>query len=258
MHAGEGPTTRCTVGDAVVEIVVARLDVPHPAVNAAAALLSAAERKRAARFARMSDRRRFVLARARLRQLLAVRLQMHAEDIELVQGPWGKPALAPALSRSGLHFNLAHVDDVAVYAFADDREVGIDIESGWRFSDAADVAEHIFSGRERMDYRSLSPMDRPIGFLNCWTRKEAFTKAVGKGLHHAFDAFDVSLVPGEPARILRVGSTPGEACGWAMRSFDCCGDLTGDLTGDLIGAVVVQSRPDGPWRTAPGDESCPP
>lgn len=246
MHAGEGPTARCTVGDAVVRIAVSRLDVPQHAVNAAAALLSAAERTHAARFVRTRDRRRFLVARARLRQLLAVRLQVRAEDIELVHGPWGKPALAPALAGSGLRFNLAHAGDVVVYAFADHREVGVDIETIRYFfkadgvADVADVAAGMFSRRERMDYRSLSPLDRPRGFLNCWTRKEAFTKAVGKGLHHAFDAFDVSLVPGEPARILRVGSTPGERCGWAMRSFD--------LGGDLIGAVVVQSQPGGPCQ----------
>jgi len=235
MHSLERSTARCAVGDTVVQIALARLDVPHQAINVAETLLSAAERQRAAGFARPHDRRRFVLARARLRQLLAARLQMRAEDIELVHGPWGKPALAPALAGSGLRFNVAHAGDVTVYAFAEHREVGIDVEVSRCFYAAADVAEHIFSRRERMDYWALSLGDRPRGFLNCWTRKEAFAKAVGTGIHHAFDAFDVSLLPGEPARILRVDSTPGEACGWAMRSLDC--------GSDLIGAVVVQSLP---------------
>jgi len=249
ISAGERAAVCCPVGNAVVRIAVARLDVPHHAVDAAATLLSPAERKRAARFARTDDRRRFVVARARLRQLLGVRLQMRAEEIELVHGPWGKPALAPALAGSGVRFNVAHADDRVVYAFADHREVGVDVEAGRRFPAAADVAEHIFSRRERMDYWRLPLMDRPRGFLNCWTRKEAFTKAIGKGLHHAFDAFDVSLIPGEPARILRVGRTPGEACGWAMESFDC--------GGGLIGAVVVQNEPDG---SRPGSHpgTCPP
>lgn len=248
MGAGEGSTTRCRVGDATVELVVARLDRSHRAVNAAATLLSPADWKRAARFARLRDRRRFIVGRTWLRQLLVARLQVPAADIELVNGPWGKPALAPGLADSGLRFNLAHAGDVVVYAFAENREVGVDLEASRSFDASAEVAGAVFSRRERRDYWSLSAKDRPRGFLNCWTRKEAFTKAVGKGLHHTFDAFDVSLVPDEPARILRVGSTPGEACGWALRSFD--------FGADLICAVVAQSRPGGAWPTAPGNESC--
>jgi 4'-phosphopantetheinyl transferase len=58
-----------------------------------------------------------------------------------------------------------------------------------------------------------------MGFFNCWTRKEAFLKALGDGLHYPLDAFEVSLAPGEPARILRVAETPGEDCGWCLESF---------------------------------------
>ena len=51
------------------------------------------------------------------------------------------------------------------------------------------------------------------------SRKEAFIKALGDGLYHPLDVFDVSLAPGEPARILRVDDTPGADCGWSLDSF---------------------------------------
>jgi phosphopantetheinyl transferase len=76
-----------------------------------------------------------------------------------------------------------------------------------------------FSRRENAAYQALDPRDKPIAFFNCWTRKEAFIKALGDGLYHPLDRFDVSLAPGEPARILRVDDTPGEACGWRLESF---------------------------------------
>ena len=56
-------------------------------------------------------------------------------------------------------------------------------------------------------------------FFNCWTLKEAFIKALGDGLYHPLDRFDVLLAPGESAKILRVESMPGDHCGWRMESF---------------------------------------
>ncbi len=202
-----------------IQVVVARLDLGVEAVRASAALLSDAERQRAARFARHRDRRRFIIARSRLRQLLGDRLDMRPESIELVYGQRGKPALARCFADSGLRFNVSHCNDVAVYAFSSGREIGIDVEAVRLMRDADDIAARFFSPREYEAYLALDPRDRPLGFFNCWTRKEAFIKALGDGLYHPLDRFDVSLAPEAPARILRVESTAGDRCGWCMESF---------------------------------------
>ena len=106
-----------------------------------------------------------------------------------------------------------------MYAFASGREVGIDVEAVHVIRGADEIAACCFSRRENQAYRALGPCDQPLAFFNCWTRKEAYIKALGDGLHHPLGCFDVSLTPGEPARILRVGNTPGDQCGWRMRSF---------------------------------------
>jgi 4'-phosphopantetheinyl transferase len=201
------------------EIVAARLDTEREAVREAAAWLSQAERLRASRFARERDRGRFVVARSRLRQLIGERLGLRPDRVDLVYGERGKPAIAPRLADSDLRFNLSHCDDVAVYAFARGREIGVDVEALRPLADADDVAARFFSPREYDAYRSLEPRLRSLGFFNCWTRKEAFIKAVGDGLHYPLARFDVSLAPHEPARILRIGTTPGERCGWCIESF---------------------------------------
>ena len=91
----------------------------------------------------------------------------------------------------------------------------------------------MFSRRENDAYRALEPRERPLGFFNCWTRKEAYIKALGDGLYQPLDRFDVTLAPGEPARILRVENTAGGDCHWTLHGF-----ARGD---GLVGAVVVET-----------------
>jgi 4'-phosphopantetheinyl transferase len=229
------PSASCVIdavtGDAI-EVVVTRLDVGPDAVRASTELLSDAERQRARRFAFDRDRCRFVVARSRLRRLLGERLEVEPDAVELVYGIRGKPALAGRFADSDLRFNLSHCDDVAVYALSHGREVGVDVEAVRVVPDADAIAAHVFSRRENEVYRTLDPRDKPLGFFNCWTRKEAFIKALGDGLYYPLDRFDVSLAPGDPPRILRVEGTTGDDCGWTLHGL-----LPGP---GLIGAVVVQ------------------
>ena len=218
------------------EVVVARLDVEPEAVCVLATLLADAERDRAHRFAFDRDRRRFIVARARLRQLLSTRLAVRPESVELIYGKHGKPALAPQFADSGPSFNVSHSEDIAVYAFSMGREIGIDIEAVRTIPDADAIAARFFSPRENEAYLALNLRDRARGFFNCWTRKEAFIKALGDGLAHPLDRFDVSLAPDEPAKILRVADAPGDACGWALHSFS--------PGPGLIGAIVVRKFAD--------------
>lgn len=220
--------------EGAIDVVVTRLDLRPAAVRALAAWLSDAERQRAGRFNFERNRRRFVVARARLRQLLGVRLNVRPESVELVYGERGKPALARGYADSDLRFNVSHSDDVAVYAFSPGHEIGIDVEAVRVIRDADGIAARFFSRRENEAYLTLNQRDKPLGFFNCWTRKEAFIKALGDGLYHPLERFDVSLAPGEPARILRVDNAPGDDCGWRMESFS--------PAPGLVAAVVVESR----------------
>ena len=206
------------VTDDAVEVVLLRVDAEPAATEELARCLSDAERARASRFVFQRDRRRFIVGRARLRHLLASRLGTRAERIELGYGPRGKPRLAGGYAASDLRFNVSHCEGVALYAFASDREVGVDVEAVRELRDADAIAARFFSPRENQSYLALDPRDRPRGFFNCWTRKEAFIKALGEGLHYPLAGFDVSLAPGEPARILRVGDTSHDGR-WCLESL---------------------------------------
>jgi 4'-phosphopantetheinyl transferase len=219
---------------AAVEITPLPLDVDPASVRALTDLLSTDEMERANRFVFERDRRRFIVGRSGLRQLLAARLGVQPQAIEFTYGPRGKPALGPRFSGSDLRFNLSHSGGLAVVALAAGRELGVDVEEVRALPDATDVAARFFSRRENEAYLGLEARDRPQGFFNCWTRKEAFIKALGDGLYHPLDRFDVTLAPGEPAKILRVEDTPGERCGWTLHSFT--------PEPGFIGAVALRSE----------------
>src|SRR2546430_5898315 len=90
-----------------VEIVVARPDVGPDAVSASATLLSDRERERARRFAFDPDRNRFIVARALLRQLLATRLGVRPEAVELASGARGKDRKSTRLNSSHSQISYA-------------------------------------------------------------------------------------------------------------------------------------------------------
>jgi 4'-phosphopantetheinyl transferase len=222
--------------DGLVEVIVTRLDARAEAVRASAALLSAAEQARASRFVFERDRNRFIMGRARLRKFLGQRLGLRPDSVELVYGARGKPALSPRQAATGWRFNLSHCGDVVVHAFSRHRDIGVDVEAVRVLPDADSIAERFFSRSEHETYRALDSGDRPTGFYNCWTRKEAFIKALGDGLSYPLGRFDVSLAPGEPARILRVGTLTGTDCGWMLHSF-----VPGP---GLVGAIVIRQFAD--------------
>src|SRR5947207_13306492 len=113
--------------DDAVEVIVARPDVGPHAVSASATLLSDRERERAGRFAFDPDRGRFIVARALLRQLLAARLGVRPDAVELASGARGKPALAGRLAASDLRFNVSRGEDVVLSAFCSGGDVVIEV-----------------------------------------------------------------------------------------------------------------------------------
>ena len=194
------------------------LDQPSDRLDEFAVLLSPDEDARAKRFRFEHDRRRFTVCRAVLRRLLARELTMDAREVNIVYGPHGKPSLGSDGGRA-LCFNVSHSDGHALVALAP-SEVGVDIERIRPVDDLGRLAETAFSLAERAELLALPEPQQLRGFFNCWTRKEAYIKASGEGLSRPLDEFDVSLVPGEPAHLLRVKDEPGEPARWSLSSCE--------------------------------------
>ena len=90
-------------------------------------------------------------------------------------------------------------------AFNVNSDVGVDIEYLNKELVTEDIARNYFSNYEVTELFKLSENDRISAFFSIWTRKEAFIKAIGKGLSIPLDSFDVSIEESKP-RIIRFGS----------------------------------------------------
>jgi len=199
--------------------------------------LSHDERLRATQFHVERDCAYFSAARGLLRSLLGGYVGAEPARLVFTYGRYGKPALSDVPVASDLQFNLAHAGGFAVYAFTRARRIGIDLEHLRPFPDADQIAGRFFSIRERERLAALSPDELQIGFFNCWTRKEAYVKAIGEGLSRPLDQFDVTLAPGEPSRLLATTGSPEEPERWRYQ------ELT--PADDYIGALAVEGHD---WR----------
>lgn len=213
------PPADRTTWDGDVHVWLAELEQPEGTLQHLRRFLADDELSRAQRFYFERDRRHFIAARGVLRALLSTYLHMPPAAVQFTYGPRGKPALAAAHAAERLFFNLSHSHELALYAVTHEREIGVDIEWMRPLDDAESIATHFFSAREQAALRSLPAHLKHQGFFNCWTRKEAYIKATGEGLSQPLDAFDVSLVPGESARLLSVLGKPGEVERWSLQAL---------------------------------------
>jgi 4'-phosphopantetheinyl transferase len=108
---------------------------------------------------------------------------------------------------------------LAIYAVARGRQVGIDLERLRPDVPCERMAKRFFAEAEVNALLALPANQRQEGFFNCWTRKEAYLKAIGKGLSFPLKDVVVSLAPGEPAAILAVRGDPAETRRWSLRAL---------------------------------------
>ena len=183
-------------------------------------ILSEDEASRAARFKFEKDRNHFIVARGMLRRLLGGFLKIAPSEVRFRYSKYDKPSLAEGFESSQLKFNISHSGGRVLLAFAAGRELGIDIEQVRPDFATEEIAERFFSRYEIEQLRSLPKSVQAEAFFNCWTRKEAYIKAIGEGLSCPLDKFDVTLAPGEPARLLATRTEGQVASKWSMRNLD--------------------------------------
>lgn len=198
-------------------------------------LLSDDEKERAKRFHFDKDRNHFIAARGQLRVIIGRYLNLNPQALRFKYNDYGKPLLISIDKKKGLNFNVSHSHELALIAVSKLYEVGIDIEWILRAKlTGLNIAKRFFSKSEIDDLMDIPESQQRQAFFDCWTRKEAYIKARGKGLSIPLNQFDVSLKPGEPARLLASRHDPEAVLNWQMQALSPAADYTG--------AVAVNSQ----------------
>ncbi len=201
----------------MVDVWKIALDRPADVVSGLRELLSADELARAAKFRVERGAERYIVGRGVLRTLLGRYTGAPPQSLAFAYNEYGKPEL----HGSDVHFNLSHSHGIALAAVTRGRAIGVDIERIRGDVIGEKIAERFFSPAEARVLASLPADQQAQGFFNCWTRKEAWIKARGAGLSIALNSFEVSLTPGEPARLIATRPDAEEARRWSMEALDC-------------------------------------
>ena len=217
-----------------VHIWRAGLDLPGKNIEKLRETLASDERIRADHFRFERDRSRFIAARGILRLIISRYLSVEPGAIRFIYAKEGKPKLQKALGKTGIQFNLSHSEGLALYVFAWNREVGIDIEYMREISQIEQIVEQFFSVRERVLFGALPLREKKETFFNWWTRKEAFIKAVGEGLSYPLWEFDAALAEEKSLDSSTILGGAQEGPGWSMWDVRPADGFTG--------AVVVKGR----------------
>ncbi len=144
--------------------------------------LSKEEEDRSSRFIRPGDRERYIGARVVLKTVLAGYSGLRPEEIRLGAGPGGKPRLEGSRTVSFSDFNMAHSGSIILVGVAWGCRVGVDVEEIGDDCDIPAIAGRHLHPVEAAIIETLGGDLRKRAFHDLWTRKEAYSKALGEGL----------------------------------------------------------------------------
>lgn len=240
MEEGKVAPLSFELTEQMVHVWSLRTEASNAVVAKFELFLTPDERKRAEAFRFENLRQSFVLTRGALRVLLGRYLHVPPAEIRLAYGSKGKPRLAESESPA---FNVSHSGGLAVFSFAERGEIGIDVEEIHALTDMQDVAERFFCPAETAELISLPVNQRERAFFHCWTRKEAYIKALGEGLSVPLNDFQVTLRPGEPASILYIGGDANAAATWRLYDLELSPGYAGALAYHGLGRQLQLLQP---------------
>jgi 4'-phosphopantetheinyl transferase len=182
-------------------------------------LLSEEELQLADRFVFEHDRERYVYFHGALRVVLSAYTRTPPRLLSFWKNSYGKPHVVRHSGKIDVQFSLSHSQDIALIAVTMDEEVGVDVEFIRPMNDARDITKNYFAFEEQQLLLPLSGDVFNECFFICWTQKEAFTKAIGKGFSCSLDQFNVPVIKNGRQRCDIKKVSKGEPEAWQFESF---------------------------------------
>lgn len=173
-------------------------------------LLNTEEKEKAATFKRPEVQKKYIKTRGVLRKVLGNYVRENPQQLVIKTAEHGKPFLA----EFDLFFNLSHTGNKFVIAVSNCGEIGVDLEHPKERINLLGLVNKCFSVEEREYWLSLSEEQKVTMFYRFWVRKEAFVKAVGRGIALGLDQCVVN--PQKQSSFLSVPDEYGEVSGWKI------------------------------------------
>ena len=200
-----------------VHIWCARLDLDELSVSCACQRLSGDERKQALQLRTPLLRAKFIVSRTLLRMLIAHLCDCAPDRIQFSYGEYGKPSVENQFP--SVQFNMSHSGDIAAYAFTAYDPLGLDIEQHRPMPDLEGIAFRFFNHSDFEELLHVSAPERVPSFFDCWVRKEAYVKGLGKGLSMPLDGFQVSFAPGQRTAVVTEHDDTEDSLAWSIVAF---------------------------------------
>ena len=159
------------------------------------------ELDKAGTFKNLRMRNRYIAVRGLVRATLADYLGVRPATLQFIFGEYDKPALLG----EQLHFNVSHTGNHLAIGVSDMQNIGVDIELHKTRNRLGELAKRTFTDQELNYWSGLVQSRQLPGFYQLWTKKEAFVKAVGRGIGLGLERCEVAVPEG-----LRFASIPPE------------------------------------------------
>lgn len=142
-------------------------------------LLQDSERQTANGYKDSQAKENYIIRHGLLRMILADVTGIKAKDIRLFHGNFERPHLENAPAGKPICFSTSSTGNLYVVAISEiaNTEIGVDIEAVGADFNFMDLACAFFHEEETLYLEKMDKNERPSGFIQIWTEKEAYLKA---------------------------------------------------------------------------------
>jgi len=227
--------------DREIHVWSSQLDQPEDVVESYCQILGEGDRSRLSRYKTEQLRNRHTVARGILVSLIALYTRKDVRQIELESDGFHKPLLKTSTDGCVLQFSVSHCDQMAMYAFARRKLIGVDVESCRAPNDWTEVKEICFSDYEKAWFSKLPDANKAKRFVEAWTIKEAYLKAIGTGLAISPASVELDFDEGSGYQLRRLPDEYNDGKRWNILSLS--------LVPGFTTAVVVEETAECKLRT---------
>ncbi len=222
------------IGADSIHLWVIALDDTPCSLEEYRSILSIQEREQGERFNFPELQRRYIIAHARLREILAAYIGIEPISVDFKTNIYDKPFLVKHPGQPDIYFNLSHSLEIAVIGIANSRRIGVDIEWVKPRKDHMKIAGRYFSPGEIATLKRKKNEHSNQAFIQLWAGKEAFIKARGDGMSLPLNQFELEGLIDHPGKKGCKIELPGDKTPWFVYQIK-------PITG-YLGAVAVEGE----------------